>query len=91
MPAKPNRSAAWTRSLNAVAHVPATLGDVRARTVYVGGRRTSIRFDEPSKTVLNEAATDFGFREIFAQLARPTVLLGAANRIPGNGPPLNFG
>jgi predicted DNA-binding ribbon-helix-helix protein len=47
MSAKARRSTAWSRALDAVAHVAATAGDVRTRNVYVGNRRTSVRFDEP--------------------------------------------
>ncbi len=42
------RSAAWSRALDAVAHVPATAGDVRSRNVSLGRRRTSVRFDAPT-------------------------------------------
>jgi predicted DNA-binding ribbon-helix-helix protein len=43
-----------SRTLDAVAHVPATAGDVRSRNVSVGDRRTSVRFDPPTWRALSE-------------------------------------
>jgi len=45
---KSRRSPAWSRALDAIAHVLATAGDVRSRNVSVGDRRTSVRFDPPT-------------------------------------------
>jgi hypothetical protein len=48
MHTKPRRSVAWSRALAAVENMPDMAGDVRSRNVFIGYRRTSVRFDAPT-------------------------------------------
>jgi predicted DNA-binding ribbon-helix-helix protein len=41
-------------ALAALENVPATAGDVRSRNVFIGYRRTSVRFDETTWRALHE-------------------------------------
>lgn len=52
--AKPRRSAAWSRALDAVAKT--TTGGLMFHGIYIGNRRTSVRLDAVTWNALREIA-----------------------------------